>query len=114
MDWRLWNRDGDLVTEVKLENGRVVVRKRTNPAAFDAGIDRNKALQTQDDGYCDIEGPDGGKRLMRRVAHLSPFVINWLKTHRGIDVFNPEDLPKLRALLNDADFRYLRTSPGSI
>lgn len=114
MKWRDWNRDGDLITQVRIENGRVQVRQRTDAPTFDAYIDGNKRRQTQDDGYADVPGPDGGRRLMRRVAHLSPFVILWLKKHKGIDVYNPEDRPKLMRLLNDPDFRYLRTSPGSV
>jgi hypothetical protein len=37
----------------------------------------------------------------------------WLKEH-GVDVYKREHLPKVKRLLNDPDWRYLRTTTGRL
>lgn len=66
-------------------------------------IDKNKALHNtsyQRDGIKDD------------WQHLATIPIGvqmvWLKEY-GIDVYKPEHIPRIRKLLNDPDYRYLKT-----
>ena len=53
------------------------------------------------------------KKNMWKVASIPTIVIEqWKK--EGIDLFKDEDWPKVRAKLNDPDFKFLRTSPGRV
>lgn len=71
-------------------------------------LDRNKALQNH--------GHNGwtGERTMRHVADI-PLVVAeiWMQRY-GVDVFNKDHAPAVRRLLNDPDWRYLRTSGGQL
>jgi hypothetical protein len=68
-------------------------------------IEHNKALQNEGDGFSPT-------REMRRIASIPmALALKW-KFERGVDVFNPDHAPAVRALLNDPEYRYLRTSPG--
>ena len=37
----------------------------------------------------------------------------WLKDH-GVNVFNKDHMPRVKKLLNDPEWRYLRTTPGRV
>lgn len=53
------------------------------------------------------------KKNMWKVASIPTIIIEqWKK--EGIDLFKDEDWPKVRAKLNDPDFKFLRTSPGRV
>lgn len=66
-------------------------------------LERNKALQSLGDGY-------SPSRDIARVASI-PIVVQyeWLRRY-GVEVFNPDHEPWVRRLLNDSEWRYLRTS----
>jgi hypothetical protein len=66
-------------------------------------IERNKALQSAGDGFTP-------SRDMARVASI-PVVVQyeWLKRY-GVNVFDRDDEKRVRHLLNDPEWRYLRTS----
>jgi len=68
-------------------------------------IEHNKALQN-DDGYTS----HGIKNEMWHYARI-PIVIQekWLK-EKGIDVMNKEHWGAVKKLLNDPDYRYLKTT----
>lgn len=72
-------------------------------------LDWNKALYNEDDaGWFDR------KREQRRVAHIPDVVIvKWLNDY-GINVFDRDHRPAVTRLLNDPDWRYLRTGPGHL
>ena len=71
-------------------------------------LDRNKAAKTHNDGYT----PD---RSMRRVATIPAIVRTYLMNTQGWDPWRPDLYPeKMAALLNDADWAFLRTADGRI
>src|SRR3990167_3870057 len=72
-------------------------------------LDRNKALANHGDrGY----GTDRDKWLRRVGSIPNVVILAWLK--EGIDIFSTDPAMKLkvRRLLNDPDWRWLRTAPG--
>jgi len=69
-------------------------------------LERNKALFNHNDGYTP-------SRDMQRVASIPQAVIEEYAS-RGINLFHPQYEPELRALLNNSDYRFLRTAPGFI
>jgi hypothetical protein len=46
---------------------------------------------------------------MRKVASIPLIVVEKWKRELGIDVYNKNDWPKIKQLLNDPDNRFLRT-----
>lgn len=69
-------------------------------------INDNKRLLTQgDDGY-------SPSRDIRRVASIPMEVLLLWKQKYGVDVMLKRNEPLLRRLLNDPDWKYLRTAPG--
>lgn len=73
-------------------------------------LERNKALQNHD-GLLPMEQGEGE---FRRVGTIPNVVTEKWKNELGVDVFNPAHWPKVRALLNDPEWRYLRSSEGTI
>ena len=67
-------------------------------------IERNKMLQN--------EGPD--RRAFFRHHASVPLVVveQWLS--QGVNVFNKNDYPKVKKLLNSAEYKYLKTVTGKI
>ncbi len=74
----------------------------------DLVLDDNKRLQN--------DGTNGWSptREWKYVANIPNSVIHEWKVNRGIDVFDQNDWPKVRQLLNSSDYRHLRTSLGAI
>jgi hypothetical protein len=56
--------------------------------------------------HCD---PYNGARDVRMVARIPLIVIAKWRNELGIDYWNPDHQDKVDALLNDADWRWLRT-----
>ena len=81
-------------------DGTFVIETRQDVAPV---LERNKALQTADDGFTP-------SRDMARVASI-PVVVQreWLKRY-GVNVFDRDNEKRVRRLLNDPEWRYLRTS----
>jgi hypothetical protein len=81
-------------------DGTFVIETRQDVAPI---IERNKALSAVDDGF-------SPSRDVARVASI-PIVVQyeWLKRY-GINVFDRNDEKRVRRLLNDPEWRYLRTS----
>lgn len=69
-------------------------------------LERNKAMFNHNDGYTP-------SRDMQRVASIPQAVIEEYAA-RGINLFHPAHEPELRALLNNSDYRFLRTAPGFV
>jgi hypothetical protein len=71
-------------------------------------VERNKALQNADDkGWAP-------SRELRRAATIPDIIILKWRNELGIDVFNPDHWPAVKRLLNDPEWRHLRTAPGTI
>jgi hypothetical protein len=51
---------------------------------------------------------------MRKVASIPLIVIEMWKSQYGVDIFNKNDMPKIKQLLNSPDWHMLRTSEGKI
>jgi hypothetical protein len=50
---------------------------------------------------------------MWKVASIPNWVVEqWMR--EGINIFKDEDWPKIKAKLNDPDYKFLRTSPGRV
>jgi hypothetical protein len=71
-------------------------------------LERNKALQNADDrGW-------SSSRELRRAATIPDVIILKWRSEYGIDVFNREHWSAVKKLLNDPEWRYLRTAPGTL
>jgi hypothetical protein len=70
-------------------------------------LERNKALQNHHDGYTP-------SRDFKHVACIPPIVELLWRSKYGVDVYDKNHQPAVRRLLNDPEWRYLRTSPGRI
>src|SRR5262245_32377197 len=71
-------------------------------------LERNRALQNADDqGW-------SGSRDLRRAATIPDIIILKWRNEYGIDVFNRDHWPAVKRLLNDPEWRYLRTAPGRL
>jgi len=98
---RLLNRRAGLeVWYHEQPNGTFVIETRQDVAPI---LDRNKALQTHNDGF-------NRARDLARVASI-PVVVQyeWLKRY-GVNLYDPDHAPRVKRLLNDPEWRYLRTS----
>lgn len=68
-------------------------------------LERNKQLRNDTDGFTP-------SRDMKYIANIPNVVIEkWLNEH-GVNLFNKDHEPAVRRLLNDPEWRHLRTSPG--
>jgi hypothetical protein len=71
-------------------------------------LEHNKALQNQDDrGW-------SPSRDLRRAATIPDIIVLKWRNEYGIDVFNRNHWPAVKRLLNDPEWRYLRTAPGTL
>lgn len=73
----------------------------------DGLIDLNKAAQN----HCD---PYNAERDVRMVARIPLIIIAKWRNELGVDYFDPDHQPKVDALLDDAEWRWLRTDTGAI
>ena len=75
-------------------------------------LERNKKLYTSNDGYT-------ASREMRRVASVPPIILQlWTKEYNGSNNWwaLPKEIQKtiMRTKLNSNEFKYFRTSEGSL
>lgn len=70
-------------------------------------LELNKALATSGDGYTP-------SREMRRAASIPLAIVEKWRNELGVDVLNPDHMPKVRQLLNSSEWLYLRTAPGRL
>ena len=71
-------------------------------------LDANKVLYNDD-----AHRTDGIKKGWHHAARIPPSVIEKWMTE-GVNFFDPEHWPKIRAKLNDKEYLYLRTARGKI
>jgi hypothetical protein len=83
------------------QGGAVISAQDVGPA-----LERNKAMANHNDGY-------SPSRELRRVAFIPAIIRDKWLNEEGWDAYRPDlYLDKLKAKLNDADWRYLRTAEG--
>lgn len=51
---------------------------------------------------------------MRKVASIPLIIIEKWKRELGVDVMNKDHMPKVKKLLNDPEWRYLRTHESNL
>lgn len=105
--WRPIVERDDLVTEFAWDGNRAIIRQRNIPQATLQAFDANEQRRNHADPYLGDR-----EKAWRHEAHLTPACIMWLREHKGIDVFNPDHMDGLKRILNDPEFRKLRTSTG--
>jgi len=71
-------------------------------------LESNKTLQKHDDqGW-------SPSRDLRRAATIPDIIVLKWRNEYGIDVFDRNHWPAVKRLLNDPEWRYLRTAPGTL
>jgi len=51
---------------------------------------------------------------MRKVASIPLVIIEKWKRELGVDVFNKDHMPKVKQLLNDPEYKWLRTHESNL
>lgn len=105
------NRETGREVHIEEQDGLLIVKKTVPKAILNKYLDHNKAEQNaipQKQYKSALR-----KKNMWKVASIPNIVVEqWKK--EGVDVFKDEDWEKVRAKLNDPDFKWLRTSPGRV
>ena len=94
---------------IQESDGKLTIHNQQNLSPL---MERNKKLYTQNDGYT-------ASRDMRRVASVPPIILQlWTKEYNGSNNWwaLPKDTQKkiMRTKLNSNEFRYFKTSEGSL
>jgi hypothetical protein len=84
------------------DGGQIVSAQDLSPV-----IEANKAAYGHNDGYTKT-------REMRRVAFLPDIIRQKWLNEEGWDAYDPDCAHKLMRKLNDPDWLYLRTAPGTL
>jgi hypothetical protein len=61
-----------------------------------------------------IYGPTNPASDMRKVASIPLVIIEKWKRELGVDVFNKDHMPKVKQLLNDPEYKWLRTHESNL
>ena len=97
-------------TEFKYdENEDKVILKNTQD--IEPLIKLNKQEFNNDSMYGGVETKD---KSMRKVASIPLIIIEKWKRELGVDVMNKDHMPKVKQLLNDPQYRFLRTHESVI
>lgn len=72
-------------------------------------LELNKKELNGDSIYGGVEGNG-----MRKVASIPLIVIEKWKRELGVDVFNKDHMPKVKQLLNDSEWHWLRTHESNL
>ena len=73
-------------------------------------LELNKKEANGDSMY----GTGDGMMGMRKVASIPLIIIEKWKTDLGVDVMNKDHMPKVKQLLNDPEYAFLRTHNSRI
>ena len=92
VEWR-WNGDGTATVRHTQDVEKI--------------LDRNQAMASHNDGY-------SKSRDLKRAASIPTILLTEYRNNKGINLLDPNHAPDLKRLLNDADYRKLRTAPGRI
>ena len=83
---------------------RMIIKSHQNIGPI---LENNKRLYTADDGY-------SPSREWRRAASVPNIIIEkWIR-ELGINAYKLEDQPKILAMLDSPEYRWLRTAPGRL
>tara|TARA_R110002020_G_scaffold33980_5_gene103173 strand:- start:1701 stop:2018 length:318 start_codon:yes stop_codon:yes gene_type:complete len=74
-------------------------------------IELNKKEYNRDYIHGGIETKETG---MRKVASIPLIIIEKWKAEHGVDIMNKDHWPKVKQLLNDPEYRFLRTHESII
>ena len=104
-----WNADSTKTRYIQESDGKLTVNNSQN---LDPLLKRNKELYNLNNGYT-------ASKDMRRVASVPPIILQiWTKEYNGTRNWwaLPKEVQKqiMRVKLNSSDFRYVRTSEGSL
>jgi hypothetical protein len=72
-------------------------------------LEMNKKEMAGDSPY----GPQNNPN-MRKVASIPLVIIEKWKRELGIDIMDKNDMPKIKKLLNDPEYRWLRTHESNL
>ncbi len=86
--------------------GNVTIETRQDISAL---LEANKRLRNEFDGY-----KDKGDQHFHLYASIPPVVIEMWRNQYGVDVYNPAHADGVKKLLNDPDWRALRTTEGTV
>ena len=70
-------------------------------------IERNHAMATHNDGW----NPD---KSMRRVGSIPQTLLTEWRNNKGINLTDPNHFDELRKLMNDSDYRKLRSAEWQV
>jgi hypothetical protein len=73
-------------------------------------LDLNKKELNGDSMY----GAPNKKADMRKVASIPLIIIEKWKSELGVDIMNKDHMPRIKKLLNDPEYRWLRTHESTI
>ena len=104
----VWD-EGVKTRYIQESDGKLTINNQQN---LNPLLERNKKLYTQNDGYT-------ASRYMRRIASVHPIILQlWTKEYNGSNNWwaLPKEIQKkiMRVKLNSSEFRYFRTSEGSL
>ena len=104
-----WNADATKTRYIQESDGKLTIHNQQNLSPL---MERNKKLYTLNDGYTPSKD-------MKRIASVPPIILQiWSKEYNGTR--NWWALPKetqkkiMRTKLNSSEFKYFRTSEGSL
>ena len=72
-------------------------------------LEMNKKEMAGDSPYGSQNNPN-----MRKVASIPLVIIEKWKRELGIDIMDKNDMPKIKKLLNDPEYRWLRTHESNL
>lgn len=93
---------------------RRVVEQADGELAFHATQDVQPILDFNKEMFGDPGRGYTPSKDMRHIAEIPLVVAEEWKNRFGVDVFNKDHAPAVKRLLNDPDWRYLRTAPGCV
>ena len=90
-------------TDAWFEDDKLIMEHKQDVAPI---LENNKLRRLNTDGY----SPTGDTRFVGSIPMV--VVEEWMK--EGINIFDPNDTPKIIQRLNDGDYAAFRTSEGKL
>ena len=94
---------GGVTLEIERHEGRQVVTRHVQDV--EPILEDNRARATSGDGY-------SASREIREIGSIPMVLALELAAQGKIDLFGDTDFKLVRKLMNDPDYRHLRSSPG--
>ena len=107
-----YNPEQQRTVTFEAKDGLLIVKETVNPELVKKHLDLNQQEYNaiSHKGYKHALG----KKNVWRAASIPNIIVEKWKKEEGIDIFNDDDWPKIRAKLNSEEYKFLRTSPGKI